>query len=123
MKNFKYQYQYIDPLTKGFTRIKVTKDNHNKVFKYSQRTFWKDLVKTVEYYENKECIKVQTVISIFGKLLLLTLSPILILYYGIGNKEIYTEIKRTLSDKKYGAFTSDCIFDKEIINTLKGLYE
>lgn len=116
-----FKYQYIDPISKGFKRIKVSRSNHNKVFKYRKRSFIKDLLTTVEYYENSECIQVQSVPSIFRKTFLLSISPLLIIYYGIGNKEIYNEIKRNLFAKKCGAFTSDCIYDKETIDILKGI--
>lgn len=113
-------YTYIDPITKGFKRIKVSRRNHNKIFKYRKRTFIKDLMNTTEYYENDECIQVQNVPSLFGKILLLFISPLLILFYGVTNKENYTDIKRTLFAKKYGAFTADRIWKKEQIKLLKG---
>ena len=118
MINFKYTY--VDPISQGFKRIKVSRNNHNKVFKYQERSFLKDLMTTTEYYENSEGVKVQKVPSVLGKVLLLIISPLLIIYYGISNKETYDEIKRTLFAKKYGAFVSDLIFDKEHIKTLKG---
>lgn len=113
-------YTYIDPITKGFKKIKVSKENHNKVFKYRKRTFIKDLMNTTEYYENDKCIQIQCVPSLFGKILLLFISPLLILFYGVANKKVYTDIKRMLFAKKYGAFTTDCIWDNEQIKLLKG---
>lgn len=113
-------YQYIDPLDNGFERINVSRANHNKLFKHKQRTFLKDIFTTVEYYENKECVRVQFVPSLFSKVILLTISPVLILFYGLANKDTYTDIKKTLFAKKYGAFTVDTISNKQKIKQLKG---
>ena len=116
-----FKYEYIDPISKGFKRIKVSRKNHNQVFKYRKRSFLKDLTNTTEYYENSGVILVQNVPSVFGKVLLFVFSPIVIIYHGIGNKEIYTDIKRALFAKRYGAFTSDYISDVGQVSLLKGL--
>ena len=113
-------YQYKDPTCEGFKRIKVSKNNHNKVFKYNNRTFIRDLLTTVEYYEKDDCIKVQIVPSLLGKLLLIVISPIHILIHGLVNKDAYRDILRGLFPKKYGAFLSHVFWDETQIKILKG---
>lgn len=116
-----YKYQYVDPLTKGFTKIKVSKENHNKIFKYKKRTILKDIKTKVEYYESDKEILIQFLPTVFTKVLLLLIAPFIILFYGIGNPDVYSDIKRIIFPKKYGSFTSDIIFDIKQRNIIKGL--
>lgn len=114
-------YKYVDPIENGYKRINISRNNHNAVFTNRKRTLWGDLVNTTEYYEDARSIKIQRVPSLFGKALICVLSPFLILYYGIGNAETYSDIKRVLFAKKYGAFTSEVICNAQTIKKLKGI--
>ena len=108
------KYEYQCPTTKGYKRIKVSKAQHNSVFKYGKRTLLKSLVQKQEYYDNGNQIIVQHLPTLITKILCVVLLPVNLLFYGVGNlDELIKDTKRIIQPKKYGSFSSDVIFGEQ----------
>jgi len=97
-------YIYTNPLDKGYKQFKLTKKQHNKLFKYRQMR-WCD---KYEYYYNGNEILIHKFINLPTKILATILFPFYLLFYGMGNfKELIKEMKSGYNQKKYGAFSVD----------------
>lgn len=108
------QYEYQCPTAKGYKRIKVSKAQHNSVFKYRKRTLLKSLVHRQEYYDNGNQIIVQHLPTLITKILCVVLLPVNLLFYGVGNlDELMKDTKRIIQPKKHGSFSSDVISDEQ----------
>ena len=99
-------YVYRNPLDNGYKQFKLTKQQHNKLFKYRQIK-WCD---KYEYYYKDNRILIHK----FGnwKLIILqtVLFPFNVLYAGFSNfKELIDEYKSMYNQKKYGSFVADSV--------------
>jgi uncharacterized protein with ParB-like and HNH nuclease domain len=99
-------YVYKSPLDQGYTKIKVSKDKHNLIFKHPQRTFLKSLVNRWDYFRKGNEVIAENVPTLFGKVLTVLLFPLFLILSGVLNyKEIIDAMKGVLSPRKYGRFT------------------
>lgn len=115
-----FEYKYIPPESQGLVKIKVSKDNHNAVFTYRKRTFFKSLFYKYEYFANDTKVRVECIPTSLCKILAVALFPVHLLLYGVSNyKEIVLDTKKIVNARKYGAFSSD-IVTGELCNKLKG---
>lgn len=113
-------YKYIDPTTVGGKQFKLTKTQHNEIFKHTQCN-WKT---HFEYYQFETNIEIQRFSSIYLKLWNTVAFPVVVLFAGLSNiSEILEEYKKLYFEKKYGAFVSDFAWgDSEVYtNILKCL--
>lgn len=115
-------YVYKDPLDSGYTQFKLSKKQHNQLFKYRQIKW----CYKCEYYYDKNCIILHIFVNWKG-ILVTTLSlPVLILIHGLTSiKEIKKEMKELYNQKKYGSFSGDTVWSggekyKEIMEIIKG---
>lgn len=98
-------YVYKSPLDQGYTKIKVSKDKHNLVFKHQQRTFLKSLVSKCDYFRKGNEVIVENAPTLFGKVLTVLLFPVFLILYGVFKyKELIRDTKEVLFPKKYGSF-------------------
>lgn len=103
-------YKYKDPLENGYKKITVSKALHNSVFKYRQRSLWKNLFTKYEYYANDWCIQVEVLPTLFAKVIVIVTFPVTLLVHGIANfTEIKDEVYRFCNPKKTGSFIVDAI--------------
>jgi len=101
------EYIYKDPRDRGFTRFKLTKKQHNIIFKHRSRT-WRN--KFEYYYDDKQIIMHQFFNPLLG-IVAVVFFPIIVLMTGVLNiKEAFKEVKHGLNQKKYGSFCSDCVW-------------
>lgn len=110
--NTPYKYIYTNPLNMGFRRIKVSKQLHNKIYKFksSQRTFLKDLFLKHTYFRDNTELYIEKTPTLLTKVLNTVLLPLSLVVYGLSNyKEIIKDAKTEWSPRKYGSFTSDTI--------------
>ncbi|RXZ78036.1 hypothetical protein EBB07_28685 [Paenibacillaceae bacterium] len=100
------EFKYADPLKNGYKQFNLTKKQHNRLFKYRQRT-WTDYY---EYYCNDNHIIMHRFTSLIAKCVTTLLFPLTFFVYGIANhKEIIRDHKRVFNEKKYGSYYSDHI--------------
>ena len=105
-------YNY-NEIFKNYRKIKLSKRFHNEHFTYRQIKWYTGLRTSYEYLiseENTRLILCKFT-SLIGKIICCLILPIEIIVHGIGNiKELITEYKRMLFQKKYGSFLSDTIW-------------
>lgn len=108
-----YKWKYTEE--NGYTKIKVSKENHNKVFKYRERG---DIMQSVEYYEHKDgYIDVIFFVSLFTKIFATLMIPFYAIVYGV--PQTLEEAKGILFQKKTGSFSCDRVY-KDRAGVLKG---
>lgn len=114
-------YKYVNPINKGYLQFKLTKKQHNKLFPKQKKKWYNKY----EYYYKADHILLHEFTSTPSKIIVSLLLPFTILFYGIKNtKQVLIEFKRMLNEKKYGAFVSETIWDKnkcqKVMDVLKG---
>lgn len=115
-----FEYKYVNQQSQGLTKIKVTQENHNKVFTYRKRTFFKSIFWKYEYFADDKKIRVENIPTVLTKILVIMLFPLHLILYGISNyKDVLIDTKKLLNARKYGAFTSD-IVEGDLYFKLKG---
>jgi hypothetical protein len=98
------KYVYEDPIKLGYIQFKLTKKQHNSLFKYRQIK-WTD---KYEYYYNEHEIIIHKFYNWKAVLLQTIFFPVEILMNGIVNaKEIYKEILELYNQKESGSFSGD----------------
>jgi hypothetical protein len=113
-------YIYKNPLENGYKQFKLTRKQHNKLFKHIKFK-WTD---KYSYFYNDNNILIYEFTNIPTKILMIIIFPIILLLDGIANiKEIIEEYKSMCNQKKYGSFCSNSIPSntdtyKEIINII-----
>lgn len=109
-ENNNFVYTYKSPLDQGYTKIKVSKDKHNQVFIYQQRTFFKSLVSKYDYFSKGNEVIAENVPTLFGKVLTVLLFPVFLILGGVFNyKELIDDTKRILFPRRYGSFTRNTV--------------
>jgi hypothetical protein len=114
------KYIYKNPLENGYKQFKLTRKQHNELFKF-RKLKWTD---KYEYYYNDKNILIHKFASISVIILVTVLFPINLLLYGLKDiNEIIEEYKKMYNQKKYGSFVSDSIWSntdtyKEIISII-----
>jgi hypothetical protein len=100
------EYKYVNPIDKGYIRFKLTKKQHNEIFK-NRKLKWNG---KSEYYYNENQIIIHTFTNWKAILLTTILFPIFILLHGITNiKEIWKELLELYNQKETGSFVSDFV--------------
>lgn len=100
------KYVYKNPLDEGYKKFKLTKKQHNQLFKHRQ-IMWFD---KYEYYINEHGVLLHKFYNWKVIILYTIFFPIVVLLNGIANfKECCTEMKKLYNQKKYGYFISDYI--------------
>lgn len=114
-----YKYIYENPLDQGYKQFKLTKKQHNTLFKYRQIK-WYD---KYEYYYNDNEIILHRFTNIYAIILGTILFPIAILLEGIVNiKDTCRDYKRMCNQKKYGSFSGDNIWrDSELYKQITNI--
>ena len=102
-----YMYKY--PIKQGYTRVKLTKQQHIKIFgRYSRNARY-------EYYENNDSYVLQMFEVWYTKVANIIAYPFILLFNGIGQfNELNKEIYQMLFQKKTGCFVSDMRYKKDI---------
>jgi hypothetical protein len=99
------KYEYKRPNGKLY---KISVKRWNKYFGNRGR------FQVVECYVTDTKITFHFLPYLMGKILVVAFLPITILWHGPANtKEIMAEIKRCISPKKYGSFSSEEVFNNE----------
>lgn len=100
-------YKYEDPLDKGYTKFKLTKKQHNSLFK-NRQIIWKN---KYEYFIKDTDILMYSLPSNLLIVLATLAYPFVLLIMGVFNfKEINSEYYGLYNPKKTGAFSSDQIW-------------
>lgn len=103
------KYIYENPIERGYAKFKLTKKQHNQLFK-NKKIKWKE---RYEYYIDEKGILLHKFVNWKAVVLCTIFFPVFVLYGGIVNfKECCTAIKELYSPKKYGCFASDYITRK-----------
>ncbi len=96
-------YKYEDPLDRGFRKFRITKKQHNKLFKYRQIK-WRD---RYEYYYDDNFILLYNFTNWKAIVLFTLLFPVVLLLEGLwGVTEHYEQL---YNQKKYRTFSADSI--------------
>ena len=113
-------YKYRCPTELGYRQIKLTKQQHNDLFK-NQNIKWYD--KYEYYYSRDKGLRVDKFYNWKLIALMTLLYPINILIEGFGNiKEINRDYTRMYKQKQYGSFVSERYYkDKPIFEKVKEL--
>lgn len=100
------KYKYVDPVENGYKQFKLTKKQHNELFKYRKIT-WAD---KYDYYDNGNHILIHKFINWKGVLYCTLTVPVAVLLNGVVNfKEILKELKELYNQKESGSFSSDIV--------------
>lgn len=102
-------YMYKNPIKQGYTRVKLTKQQHIEIFgRYSGNARY-------EYYENNDSYVLQIFEVWYTKLANIIAYPLILLFNGIGQfNELNKEVYQMLFQKKTGHFVSDIRWKKNI---------
>lgn len=112
-------FKYNDPLTRGYTKFKLTRKQHNEIFP-NYKVNW---VVKCEYYYKDDNILIHRFTSPLAVVVNILLIPVAVLMNGLGNiKEICRDYKRILNQKETGDFSTDFVYkDNEKFNKIKEL--
>jgi hypothetical protein len=104
------EYKYSNPIDKGYIKFKLTKKQHNEIFK-NRKLKWNG---RCEYYYNDKQIIIHTFTNWKAILLSTILLPVFILLHGLTNiKEIWKELLELYNQKETGSFVSEHVWRKE----------
>lgn len=97
-------YKYKSPVESGYTKFKLTKKQHNGIFK-NRQIRWFD---KYEYYYNDKAVILHKFSNWKVVLLSTVLFPILVLLGGILNiRDIWKELVGLYNQKEVGSFISE----------------
>ena len=97
-------YKYVSPLEKGYKQFKLTKEQHNKLFKYRKRTW----VVNYEYYYNDHVILLHGFTSKRAVFMSTIIFPAVVLLNGLANfKDIWKELRDLYKQKESGTYIID----------------
>jgi hypothetical protein len=100
-------YTYKDPLKIGYKQFKLTKKQHNKLFKYRQIK-WQD---KYEYYYNDKEVILHKFYNWKVIVLQIVFLPIIILLNGLINiKETWKDTIKLFKQKETGYFIGDSAY-------------
>lgn len=98
-------YVYKSPIDEGYKKIKLTPDEHKRIFKNYNRKY------KYEVYENNNSYIRQRFYPLWIVILNTILYPISILVYGVSNiKEINSEICGLIHQKRTGKFYKEIVY-------------
>lgn len=98
----KFVYEYKDPTTKGYTRVTLSKEEHDKWFLPNYPRKWQY---RFEYYMSDKAVMFERFSSWPAVILMFLLLPISILAFGFVNiKETWKDHASLLNPKKTGSF-------------------
>lgn len=95
-------YQHINPESKGYTKLKISRSEHNSIYLNRKLKFFT----YAEYYYNGKHLQVYHFVARWW-VILIALPFIIIGTFTDGFPNTFRELKRHFSPKKYGAFTGD----------------
>jgi len=103
-------YKYNDLTKDGYTKIKLTKEEHIKIFKrYHKQPKY-------EYFESKFSIVCRSFDKWYVKVLNIIAYPWLLLIHGLGSfKELNKDMYSLLHQKKTGSFVSDTRYKCDLV--------
>lgn len=100
-------YRYKCPTKRGYTKIKISKHQHNKIFK--RKLTWRQ---SYDYYWGPNSIIMHRRTSFLAKLSFIMLLPVALIWYGFsGFAEIMSEIHFVFDEKSSGKFLEDIIWN------------
>lgn len=103
-------YKYHDPVDKGYVKFKLSKKQHNEIFKYRQIK-WNE---RYDYYYNDEKIIMHKLTNRKAVVMCTLFFPIAIIFEGLINiKEAWMDLKKLYNQKEYGSFVSEHVWKKE----------
>lgn len=103
MSDFKYSC----PTEHGAKRVTITKNQHNKLFKYD-KVNWQT---SYEYFLFDSALKIEKFHSVWLRLAITLAFPIILLLGGIANKRMYKDFLEMWNQKKYGKYTEDYVYE------------
>ena len=104
-------YKYECPTERGYVKFRISRKDQNRIFKY-RKWIWSI---NHDYYVKDNHIIMQKIPNVYGCIASTLLFPIGVLLEGLANtKKTYKDmILRTWQCKKYGAFSSDDIYQRK----------
>lgn len=94
-------YKYVDPLTQGYKKVKITRKQHKELFENDNLNWATKL----EYYIRSDQLLIHKTTNWLGMLLFTLLLPFIVLWQGVANwGEIKHEIKKQYNEKETGSF-------------------
>lgn len=103
-------YKYLDPIEKGYTKFKLSKNQHNEIFKHRQIR-WND---KYDYYYNDSKIIIHRFTNRKAVLFCTLFFPIAIILEGVINfKEAWNDLKELYNQKKSGLFVIEHVSKSE----------
>jgi hypothetical protein len=106
-------YKYESPTSLGYTRVKVSGKKHKRLF---PKMKYNPLIYRYEYYAKDSKIMINRFVTIWGKITMLLMFPLMVLTEGF--PIAFREIKELFFQKRYGCFRSDDIFDEQMVEAL-----
>lgn len=104
------KFKYRDPVEKGYIKFKLTKMQHNEIFK-NRKITWAD---KYEYYYNEKSIILHRLTNYKAVLLCTLMFPIIILFDGLSNvKEACVDLLELYKQKKSGSFVIEHVYKHE----------
>jgi len=106
---YKYEYKYSKE--DGYTKVKIPKRVLKKVMPYRQQWWTVSPTCYVKDSWGQERIEIHLYNSLMGKTVSVLVLPLSIILYGWFESK--DSLKRFLFDKKYGAFVTENILEKQ----------
>ena len=103
------QYKYISPTKKGYRQFKLTKKQHNELFKRRKKRWFNKF----EYYYNSKAILIHEFNNWISILIETVLFPMQVLWDGLGSfKHTWRGIVRIYRQKETGYFTPTFVYSR-----------
>jgi hypothetical protein len=108
----KSNYQYRSPLENGYIQVYLSRKDLNKLFP-NRKVKW---CHSYEYYYKQDAFRMDRFTSALGKIVNVFLFPFYIIMRGLNAfKRISEEYRRMFNEKKYGAFSSDFVYNTDTL--------
>ena len=101
-------YKYESPEKRGYTRIYLTKTEHNYLFPYLQKTLF---LKNEYYYKDRHFIAHH--LRPLWWILLATIPVLIVGTLQVGLPEVWEDLSRAYRQRHYGSFKKDDMVLKE----------
>jgi hypothetical protein len=109
------KYKYTSPLDRGFTQFKLSRKQHNEIFKNRPLKWFGKC----EYYYKEKSILIHTFTRPIAVLINTLLFPMILVFIGLGNiKEAWRELIEMYNQKQLGSFVSEYVHSEKRINQI-----
>lgn len=93
------------PDDSNFVKVKISKDEHNTIFKYRKRKWYSWLTKSFQYWRYNDTLWIEEFCALPWKLLMTILLPFVVILIGI--PKAFDEYRYMWFQRKYNTYIVD----------------